>query len=110
MGNTGEVLKPRTNFEIQCGKTMLREDVKRGMIAKCIRMHGEDYSATSKWQRITKVGANNITFGTHRNLDIRGKRVVYSVYSVSPGRFLKIYDEDGTLAMLYALRTERSAA
>ncbi len=109
MDNTCEVLTT-ANEEIRRGKTALKEDVRAGMIAKCIRMHGEDYSSTSKWQRITKVGTNSITFGTHRNLDIRGKRVVYSVYSVSPGRFLKIYDEDGTLAMLYALRTERSAA
>lgn len=92
--------------EVRRGKTALRADVKAGMIAKCIQMHGESYAETSHWQRITKVGTSNITFDWHRDLDIRGKKIVYSTYTSSPGRFLKIYDSNGTLSALYALRAQ----
>jgi hypothetical protein len=96
-----------TRNEIQRGKTALREDMKTGqMIAKCIQMHGESYAETSKWSRVTKVSTNSITFDWRRELDTRGKKVVYSTYKNSPGRFLKIYEADGSLSALYALKVK----
>ena len=100
MDHTRQVLS--TN-EIRRGKTALREDVKTGMIAKCIQMNGVDYSQTSKWHKLTKIGVNTITFDWHRDLDVRGKTIVYSTYRTTSGRFLKIY-EKGNLSALYALK------
>ena len=99
-----------TNNVIRRGKTALREDVRKSLSAKCISMHGEDYSATSTWQKLTKVGTNSITFGGHRELDVRGKKVVYRTYTSSPGRFLEIYGADGSLSALYVLHMEGRAA
>lgn len=92
--------------EVRRGKTALRADVKAGMIAKCIQMRGESYAETSHWHRLTKVSTECIVFDGHRELNIRDKKVVYSTYTSSPGRFLKIYDNDGSLSALYALRAQ----
>lgn len=111
MGDTGELLNSNTNREIRLGKTALRKDVQTGGVyAKCIRMNGMDYSQSSHWSRLCKVKTDSIVFDWHRELKTAGKKVVYSAYTESPGRFLKIYNADGSLSALYVLRAERRDA
>ena len=111
MGDTGKLLSPRTNREIRLGKTALRQDVQTGGVyAKCIRLNGMDYSQSSHWARLCKVKTDSIVFDWHRELKTVGKKVVYSAYTESPGRFLKIYNADGSLSALYVLRAERRDA
>lgn len=111
MGNTGELLNSGANREIRLGKTALRKDVQTGsMYAKYILLNGMDYSQSSRWSRLCKVKTDSIVFDWHRELKTSGKKVVYSSYTASPGRFLKIYNADGSLSALYVLRAERRDA